>query len=116
MTITGRKAVFWAWSVLAAIFAHALIPHADPVARTNGSAFSSTTSDVGVLRGAQAGDVVKRRQALPADPPAALIALTPVFAPAAARPAAPWLARAEMPVLHDRPHVLPPVRGPPTLS
>jgi len=67
--------MIWIWSLLAAILAHALVPHADPVARTRGSAFSAATEDVLVLRAITSGELAKRKQAVPTplDPPAAIL-------------------------------------------
>lgn len=118
-TLNGRSAIVWMWSILAAILAHALIPHGEALARTRGSAFSATTADVLVLRAAAAPEQLRPRPDDPPPPPppaAALAAATlsiPAAVPATVAPAA-WpverrLARPGVPRLLGPPGHAPPV-------
>lgn len=71
MTLILKQARRWiAGLLLLVVSAHALAPHAQPLERSTGSAFSSATADVSLAWG-QPAAVVKR--ALPASPVPVLV-------------------------------------------
>lgn len=118
--LAGRKAMVWAWSVLAAIFAHALLPHGDPVERVRGSAFSASTEDVLVLRVAPALDLSKRKydSPAPADPPTAIPSARAALVsdPIASEGSASFAPSGNSPRRLAHLALPPPARAPPILS
>ena len=109
-----NAAMIWAWSLLAAVLAHALIPQAEPIARTRGSAFSASTEDVLVLRPAYAVEIAKRKQApLPLDPPLLAAAFVSAQTIAVPKGAAPRPVAASAPLPANPARLRPPSRAPP---